>query len=291
VLLENGSRHPFGALLIATGAEPIHLPIPGADAPHVHYLRSFDDSKAIVQKAQHAKRVVVGGASFIGLEVAASLRNRAIAVDVVAPDRVPLERVMGLELGRFIQSLHESHGVTFHLGETITSIDGHRVSTSGGSTLEGDFVVMGVGVRPATSVAEQAGLTVDRGIVVNEYLETSAPGIFAAGDVARWPDRRSGERVRIEHWVVAERQGQTAARNILGHREVFDQVPFFWSQHYDIPINYVGHAEHWDEVRVDGSFEAHDCMVSYLRGNRRIAVATIFRDRESLLAELEMERS
>jgi apoptosis-inducing factor 3 len=291
VLLENGSRRSFGALLIATGAEPIHLPIPGADAPHVHYLRSFADSKAIVQKTQQAKKVVVAGASFIGLEVAASLRNRDIAVDVVAPERVPLERVMGVELGRFIQTLHESHGVVFHLGETVKSIDGRRVSTSGGSTLEADFVVMGVGVRPATALAEQAGLTVDRGILVNEYLETSAPGIFAAGDVARWPDRRSGERLRIEHWVVAERQGQAAARNILGRREVFDGVPFFWSQHYDIPINYVGHAERWDEVRVDGSPDAHDCMVSYLRSNHRLAVATIYRDRESLQAELEMERA
>jgi NADPH-dependent 2,4-dienoyl-CoA reductase/sulfur reductase-like enzyme len=291
VLLENGSRRSFGALLIVTGADPIHLPIPGADAPHVHYLRSFADSKAIIGKTHQAKKVVVAGASFIGLEVAASLRNRDIAVDVVAPERVPLERVMGAELGRFIQTLHESHGVMFHLGETVKSIDGRRVSTSGGSTLEADFVVMGVGVRPATALAERAGLAVDRGILVNEYLETSAPGIFAAGDVARWPDRRSGERVRIEHWVVAERQGQAAARNILGRREVFADVPFFWSQHYDIPINYVGHAERWDEVRVDGSPDAHDCTVSYLRANRRLAVATIYRDRESLQAELEMERS
>jgi len=291
VLLENGSRRSFGALLIATGAEPIHLPIPGADAPHVHYLRSFADSKAIIQKTQQAKKVVVAGGSFIGLEVAASLRTRGIAVDVVAPERVPLERVMGAELGRFIQTLHESHGVVFHLGETVKSIDGRRVATSGGSTLDADFVVMGVGVRPATALAERTGLAVDRGIVVNEYLETSAPGIFAAGDVARWPDRHTGERVRIEHWVVAERQGQTAARNILGRREVFDGVPFFWSQHYDIPINYVGHAERWDEVRVNGSPDAHDCTVSYLRASRRLAVATIYRDRESLQAELEMERS
>jgi NADPH-dependent 2,4-dienoyl-CoA reductase/sulfur reductase-like enzyme/nitrite reductase/ring-hydroxylating ferredoxin subunit len=291
VLLESGSRKSFEALLIATGAEPIHLPIPGADAPHVHYLRSFTDSKAIGQKTQQAKKVVVAGASFIGLEVAASLRNRDIAVEVVGPERVPLERVMGVELGRFIQTLHESHGVVFHLGETVTSIDGRRVSTSGGSTLEADFVVMGVGVRPGTALAERAGLTVDRGILVNEYLETSAPGIFAAGDVARWPDRRSGQQVRIEHWVVAERQGQAAARNILGLREVFASVPFFWSQHYDIPINYVGHAERWDQIRVDGSFDAHDCTVSYMQGNRRLAVATIFRDRESLQAELEMERS
>jgi len=196
-----------------------------------------------------------------------------------------------LELGRFIQTLHESHGVTFHLGETVKAIDGRRVTLSGGSTLDADLVVMGVGVRPLTALAEQAGLAVDRGIIVNEYLETSVPGIFAAGDAARWPDRHTGERVRIEHWVVAERQGQVAARNILGRREPFDAVPFFWSQHYDVTINYVGHAERWDEVRVDGGFEAHDCTVSYLRGKRRLAVATIFRDRESLQAELAMEHS
>jgi NADPH-dependent 2,4-dienoyl-CoA reductase/sulfur reductase-like enzyme/nitrite reductase/ring-hydroxylating ferredoxin subunit len=291
VVLGNGSRRAFGALLIATGADPVRLQIPGADAPNVHYLRSFADSKAIVRKTADARRVVVAGASFIGLEVAASLRQRNIAVDVVAPERVPLEKVMGLEVGRFIQSLHESHGASFHLGETVKGIDGRRVSLSGGSTLDADFMVMGVGVRPATALAEQAGLAVDRGIVVNEYQETSAPGIFAAGDVARWPDRHTGERVRIEHWVVAERQGQAAAKNILGRREPFNDIPFFWSQHYDIPINYVGHAEYWDEVRIDGSLDAHDCTVSYLKGNRRLAVATIYRDRDSLQAELAMERS
>ena len=291
VLLANGSRRAFGALLIATGADPVRLPIPGADAPHVHYLRSFGDSKAIVQKTRDATRVVVAGASFIGLEVAASLRQRDIAVDVVAPERVPLEKVMGLEVGRFVQTLHESHGVVFHLGETVKAVEGHKVSLSGGSTLDADFVVMGVGVRPLTALAEQAGLAVDRGVLVNEYLETSAPGIFAAGDIARWPDHHTGERVRIEHWVVAERQGQAAARNILGRRKPFTDVPFFWSQHYDIPINYVGHAEKWDEVRVDGSIEAHDCAVSYIRAGRRLAVATIYRDRESLQAELAMEQS
>ena len=291
VALGNGSRRAFGALLIATGSDPIHLPVPGAEAPHVHYLRSFGDSKAIVEKTRDAKRVVVAGASFIGLEVAASLRQRNIAVDVVAPERVPLERVMGTELGQFIRALHEEHGVVFHLGETVGAVDGRRVSLSGGSTLEADFVVMGVGVRPSTALAEQAGLAVEKGILVNEYLETSVPGIFAAGDVARWPDRHSGERFRIEHWVVAERQGQAAARNILGRREIFDAVPFFWSQHYDISINYVGHAERWDAVRVDGSPEAHDCTVSFMRGDRRLAVATIFRDRDSLQAEVAMEKS
>jgi NADPH-dependent 2,4-dienoyl-CoA reductase/sulfur reductase-like enzyme len=168
-------------------------------------------------------------------------------------------------------------------------VDGRRVALSDGSTLDSDFVVMGVGVRPATSLAEKSGLTLDRGIAVNEYLETSRPGIYAAGDAARWPDSRSGDRIRVEHWVVAERQGQTAARNMLGHRARFDAVPFFWSQHYDITINYVGHAEKWDTVRIDGALESHDCSVTYERSDRTLAVATISRDRESLEAEVAME--
>jgi apoptosis-inducing factor 3 len=290
VVFEDGSRREFGAILIATGADPVHLPIPGADSGNVFYLRSFANSRALIERAQSAKHVVVVGASFIGLEVAASLRARRISVDVVAPERVPLEKVMGLEVGRYIQSLHEAHGVVFHLGETVTAVDGRKSTLSGGGALDGDFVVMGVGVRPATALAQQAGLAMDRGISVNEYLETSAPGIFAAGDVARWPDRHTGERIRVEHWVVAERQGQTAARNILGRRERFDAVPFFWSQHYDVTIRYVGHAEKWDTVAVDGAFESR-CTVTYVRAGRTAAVATIGRDKRSLEAEVAMERA
>ena len=290
VQLENGKAYGFGALLMATGADPVRLPVPGAADSQLHYLRTFADARAIVAMAASAKRVIVVGASFIGLEVAASLRARGLEVHVVAPDKVPLERVMGAEVGAFIRKLHETHGVVFHLGQTVSRVEGRRAALSDATALDADFIVLGVGVRPSIALAERAGLAIDRGVAVNEYLETSAPGIFAAGDIARWPDAHSGDRIRVEHWVVAQRQGQVAAKNILGQRVRFDAVPFFWSQHYDLAINYVGHAESWDAVEIDGSLDARDCAVTFKRGERTLAVATIYRDLQSLQAELAMER-
>jgi NADPH-dependent 2,4-dienoyl-CoA reductase/sulfur reductase-like enzyme/nitrite reductase/ring-hydroxylating ferredoxin subunit len=289
VELSDGSKVPYDRLLLATGAEPVRLPIPGMDLPHVHTLRSLADSRAIIAGAANARRVVVVGASFIGLEVAASLRTRGLEVHVVAPDRRPMERVLGPEMGDFVRQLHEEHGVVFHLENTVSAIDANGVSLKAGGRVEADLVVVGAGVRPRLALAEQAGLAIDRGVTVDAYLQTSVPGIFAAGDIARWPDPHSGAAIRAEHWVVAQRQGQTAAINLLGGREKFDAVPFFWSQHYDVPINYVGHAESWDAISVDGSIEGRDCVLRYLRDGRVLAVASIYRDIDSLRAEVEME--
>ena len=290
VQVDKGPPLDYGALLLATGAEPVRLDIAGAASGQVFYLRTFADSKSIVARAQSVKRALVVGASFIGLEVAASLRARGIDVHVVGPESVPLERVMGPEVGRIVREIHESHGVVFHLGRTVGRLDGTRVTLSDATTFDADFVVVGVGVRPAVGLAEKAGLATDRGVTVDAYLETSARDVYAAGDIARWPDPHSRERIRVEHWVVPERQGQVAARNIFGrHRQPFDAVPFFWSQHYDVAINYVGHAEKWDAIAIDGSLSARDCAVSYTKGGRALAVVTLGRDLQSLRAELAME--
>ncbi len=291
VALAGGDKIPYDRLLLATGAEPARLSIPGADQPHVRVLRSLADCHAIIEYAKAARRVVVIGASFIGLEVTAALRARGLEVHIVAPEKRPMERILGPQIGDFVRTLHEEHGAVFHLDDSVIAIDGKRVKLKGGGTLEADLVVVGIGVRPRLDLAEKAGLKSDRGIVVNQYLETSAPGVYAAGDIARWPDRHSGENIRVEHWVVAERQGQAAALNMLGHGAPFTVVPFFWSQHYDVPINYVGHAEKWDEIAIDGDIAGKDCLLRFKLNGRVLAIASIFRDVESLQAEVILERA
>ena len=290
-IVASGDKIPYDRLLLATGAEPVRLTVPGADRQHVRTLRSLADCQAIIERAKAAQRVVVIGASFIGLEVAAALRARNLEVHVVAPDKRPMERILGPDMGNFVRALHEEHGVIFHLQDKVAAIEEKAVRLEQGGRIEAGLVVVGIGVRPRLELAEKAGLKLDRGVVIDQYLETSAPGIYAAGDIARWPDPHSGENIRVEHWVVAERQGQASALNMLGHAMPFTAVPFFWSQHYDVPINYVGHAGAWDEIVSEGHIMSKDCVLRFKRNGRVSAVASIFRDLESLEAEVLMEHA
>ncbi len=290
VHMTGGGSHAYDALLLATGAEPIHLDLPGSNLPHVHYLRTLTDSRALVAGALQTKRAVVIGASFIGLEVAASLRARGIEVQVVGREKALMAKVLGPDVGNYLQKLHESHGVIFHLGTTATKIDAEAVTLESGERLPADLVVIGIGVRPALALADSAGLSMDRGVSVNAYLQTSAPGVFAAGDIARWPDRLTGQSIRVEHWVVAEQQGQIAALNILGGKHPFNHIPFFWTEQYDFSLAYVGHAEGWDSAVIAGSLEARDCTVTYTRNGQEQAQAFVGRDLDGLKAEHTFEQ-
>lgn len=290
--LDDGRDLPYDAMLLATGASPIRLPLPNSAHLPLFTLRTLADSRAIISAAQEAgagARVVVLGASFIGLEVAASLRARGLEVHVVAPETRPLERVLGPQLGNLIHGVHVEHGVVFHLGEKPRELADGAVILESGERVSAAFVVAGVGVRPNVELAEQAGLALERGVLVDHELRTSAPGVFAAGDVARYPDARTGDRIRVEHWVAAQRQGQTAARNMLGAGERFTAVPFFWSAHFDLSVTYVGHAERWDAIEIAGSLEQRDGEVRYVAGGRALAVATVGRDLANLEAEVAME--
>ncbi len=280
----------YDALLLATGATPIRPQAPGFDRANVYVLRSLADSRAIIAAAERARSVAIIGAGFIGLETAASLRAREIETHVIAPEATPLERQLGPELGRFVRAVHEQHGVRFHLGRTAERFDGVRLRLSDGEDIAADFVIVGVGVRPNVELAAKAGLEVDGGVLVDGQLRASAPGVFAAGDVARYPDPRLGQTIRIEHWVAATRQGQVAAANMLGEGAAHVDAPFFWSHHYDHSIRYVGHAADWDRIDVEGSIDAGDFTARYFRGSSLLAAASLGRDHDCLAIHEQLNK-
>ncbi|TXD36483.1 Rieske 2Fe-2S domain-containing protein [Lujinxingia vulgaris] len=281
-----GEKFAYDALLFATGAEPVLPPIEGLSEVDHFTLRSLNDTSRIIEAAEAGQRALVVGAGFIGLEVAASLRNRELDVTVVAPDSVPLEKVLGKELGRLVQKTHEANGVNFRLGRTVERFAEGKAHLSDGDTLDFDFVVLGTGVRPRVSLAEEAGLNVDNGVVVDENLRSSDPAIFAVGDVARFPEPSSNAPARVEHWVLAQRLAQRAARVILDLPvEPLLLVPFFWSRHFDLNLKYVGHSTDYDDIVIRGDLDERDAIVGYLKQGRVEAVVTLGRARESLRAE------
>jgi NADPH-dependent 2,4-dienoyl-CoA reductase/sulfur reductase-like enzyme/nitrite reductase/ring-hydroxylating ferredoxin subunit len=291
VVCKSGERVHYDRLLLATGAEPRRLDGPGFDGENVVTLRSLADARALIERATPHSRAAIVGSSFIGLEAAAALRHRKVEVDVIAPESVPFDRVLGKDVGGFIRKLHEDNGVRFHLGTVAASLNGEKLSLANGETVLADFVLLAVGVAPKTTLAQAAGLQVENGVVVDAYLETSAPGIYAAGDIAAYPDPLSGGRVRIEHWAVAEHQGQTAAANMLGLRRPFRAIPFFWTEQYGQSIRYTGHASGWDEARVGGEIGGESFHVRYYSGGRHLASAWLNRNHENLEDELKFEET
>lgn len=283
-----GESFGYDALLIATGAEPVRLPLPGFDLPNVFALRSLADARAIVAAVVAAKSVALVGAGFIGMEAAGALRTRGLEVHVVARDEVPMERALGREFGEFITGLHRDHGVRFHLQASPTGFDGEVLTLADGTRIAADLLIVGAGVAPRIALASAAGLAVENGILVDERLQTSVAGIYAAGDVACY--RHGADRVRIEHWVHAQRQGQAAAENMLGADRVFDDVPFFWTHHYGLDIRYSGHAQGWNEVRLEGALAAQDCTARFFRKGELLAAASVGRDQENLAIEAELQR-
>jgi 3-phenylpropionate/trans-cinnamate dioxygenase ferredoxin reductase component len=275
VALDDGERLRYDRLLLATGAEPRRLPLPGAELDGVVYLRTVEDSDALRERLDRGGHVVVVGAGWIGAEVAASARQRGLDVTVLDPLSVPLERVLGTEMGAVYRDVHADQGVKLLMGTGVEGFEGgdavQRVRTSDGRTLDCDFVVVGVGVQPRSQLAAQAGLAVGDGILVDEHLQTSAPGVFAAGDVAGAEHPFYGERIRVEHWANALHQGPAAARNMLGRGEAFDSLPYFFSDQYDVGMEYTGFARHWDRVVIRGDLAAREFIAFWMVEDRVVA--------------------
>jgi 3-phenylpropionate/trans-cinnamate dioxygenase ferredoxin reductase component len=273
--LDDGERLRYDRLLLATGAEPRRLPTPGADLDGVLYLRSVADSDALRERLDRGGKVVVVGAGWIGAEVAASARQRGLDVTVIDPLSVPLERVLGREVGAIYRDIHTDHGVQMFMGTGVASFEGdravERVRADDGRELECDFVVVGIGVQPRTGLAAEAGIAIDDGILVDEHLQTSATGVFAAGDVANAHHPLYGERIRVEHWANALHQGPAAARAMLGQSAAYDLVPYFFSDQFDVGMEYAGHARQWDRVVFRGDPATREFIAFWLLGDRVVA--------------------
>jgi 3-phenylpropionate/trans-cinnamate dioxygenase ferredoxin reductase subunit len=273
--LDDGERLSYDRLLLTTGARPRRLAIPGSELDDVLYLRTIHDSDVVRARIDRGGTVVVVGAGWIGAEVAASARQRGLEVTVLDPLAVPLERVLGAEVGAVYRDIHADHGTRLLLNTEVESFEGdasvQRVRTSDGRTLNCDFVVVGIGVQPRTELAEQAGLAVDNGILVDEHLQTSDPAVFAAGDVANAWHPFYGERIRVEHWANALNQGPAAARNMLGRSESYDRLPYFYSDQYDVGMEYSGFARTWDRVVFRGDPASREFIAFWLSADRVVA--------------------
>ena len=287
VLLADGTRLGYDAALLATGAEPRPLEVPGGGLPGVFLLRGPTDAEAIAAAAEAARRAVVVGANFIAMEAAASLRERGLDVTVAAPQPVPFERQLGPEIGGVFRRLHEGRGVAFRLGRKVVSVEGEgrvrAVALDDGSILPADLVVAGLGVVPATSVLQGVQRREDGGVAADATLRL-AEGLYAAGDIASFPLHGDGPPVRVEHWRVAEQHGRVAALNMLGRGVAYDAVPFFWTIQYRQRLDYAGHAKKWDELAVDGDLEKPDFLAFFVRQGRAAAVAGWNRDRQMAAA-------
>jgi len=292
IIFEGGETMDYDALLIATGGAPVRLNIPGSDLKNVCVLRSFADADSVIETASRSRRAVVVGASFIGMEVAYSLRERGLDVTVVAPSAEPFEVTLGSEIGAVFRSEHERHGVRFKLGSIVYRFEGSHnveaVTLDNGESIETDMVVVGVGVRPATHFLEGVELDQSGGVIVDSRLR-AADGVYAAGDIVNFVDRRTCERMRIEHWRTAQQQGRVAARNMVGRDVAFEGVPFFWTQQFGLTLRYVGHATSWDEIIYQGDVSSHDFLAFYVKDDRVLAVAGMDRDGELAAVEALMK--
>ena len=279
----DGETLSFDKLLVATGGVPRKLNLPNADLKNIFLLRSFDNADEIIAATDGAKRAVVIGASFIGMETAASLKQRGIAVTVVAPDKVPFEKILGAEIGELFRKIHEKNGIEFRLGANVKGFEGTDAVTAvvldNGEKIDADLVIVGIGVTPATAFLEGFELHKDGGVIADKHLKI-ADDVYAAGDIVHFPDACTGESTRIEHWRTALQQGRTAAHNMAGKPKEFDAVPFFWTTQFDATLNYVGHAAGWDEIIFQGDVNSRDFLAFYIKDNRVSAVAGMNRDTE-----------